>query len=61
MSHARFGAILGLALGAIWAFRGILWALLAAALALVGFLIGLVLSGRVDVAKYLPETDRSSN
>lgn len=53
MTIARFGTLVGLAIGAIWVFGGFTGALLAGALAAVGFLIGLMVEGRVDVTEYL--------
>lgn len=53
MTTTRFGTFVGLAIGAIWAFAGFGDALLAAALAAVGFLVALIVEGRVDVTEYL--------
>ena len=53
MTNARFGTIVGLALGAIWVFGGFSGAVLAGVLAAVGFVIGLLVEGRVDVTEYL--------
>jgi uncharacterized membrane protein len=53
MTTARFGTFVGLAIGAIWVFAGFTDALLAGVLAAVGFLIGLMVEGRVDVTEYL--------
>lgn len=53
MTVARFGTIVGIAIGAIWVFGGFTGALLAGVLAAVGFVIGLMVEGRVDVTDYL--------
>ena len=53
MTIARFGTFVGLAIGAIWVFGGFTGALLTVALAAVGFFIGLLAEGRVDVTEYL--------
>lgn len=53
MTTTRFGALVGLALGAIWVFAGFGAAMLAAGLTAIGFLVGLVLEGRIDLAEYL--------
>lgn len=53
MTIARFGALVGLAIGAVWVFGGFTGALLAGALAAAGFLVGLLVEGRVDVTEYL--------
>ncbi len=49
MSTTRYATLLGLALGAVWAFTGIDGALLAGALAAIGFAIALVIEGRISV------------
>ncbi len=41
--------IIGLVVGAMWAITGLAGAALTLALALVGFVIGLALDGRIDV------------
>jgi hypothetical protein len=53
VSTSRFGILLGLVIGGVWAFTGFGGALLTAALATVGFLVALVVEGRVDVTDYL--------
>jgi len=49
MSTTRFATVIGLALGAVWAFTGIDGALIAGALAAIGFAIALVMEGRISV------------
>lgn len=53
MTTARFGTLVGLAIGAVWVFAGFTSALLVAALAAVGFVAALMIEGRVDVTEYL--------
>jgi hypothetical protein len=53
MTTTRFATVLGLVIGAIWALTGFPGALLTAALAGVGYLVALVLEGRIDVTDYL--------
>lgn len=53
MNISRFGTLIGLAIGVVWVFGGFTSALLAGALAAVGFFIGLLVEGRVDVTEYL--------
>jgi hypothetical protein len=59
MTTTRFATVLGLVIGAIWALAGFSGALLTAALAGVGFLVALVLEGRVDITDYLGHRHRS--
>lgn len=49
MSTTRYATLIGLALGAVWAFTGIDGALIAGALAAIGFAIALVMEGRISV------------
>lgn len=53
MSTPALGAIIGLALAAIWAIAGLWWVLLAVVLAGIGFIIGLVADGRLDLTRFL--------
>ncbi len=53
MPATQFGTVVGLALGAIWGFLGAGYALLAAVLATVGFVVALVVQGRVDLTDFL--------
>lgn len=53
MHATRFGTLVGLAIGAIWVFGGFAGAMLTAALAAIGFLVALMVEGRVDVTQYL--------
>lgn len=53
MSMTRFGIVVGLAIGAVWTFGGFTGALLTAALGAVGFLVVLILEGRIDITEYL--------
>ncbi|MGH8930282.1 MAG: hypothetical protein ACRDZO_06520 [Egibacteraceae bacterium] len=52
MSTPRFGALIGLALGAIWAVAGLDGAALAGFLSLVGYVIVLIREGRVDLTRF---------
>jgi predicted MFS family arabinose efflux permease len=61
MSTARFATLIGLALGAVLALsEDFGWTLAAALLTAVGFLVGLVLEGRIDISN-LSRSDRESN
>lgn len=53
MTITRFGTLVGLAIGVVWVFAGFTGALLTAALAAVGFLVALMVEGRLDVTEYL--------
>ncbi|MGH9183531.1 MAG: DUF2273 domain-containing protein [Acidimicrobiales bacterium] len=53
MGTTRMGTIIGLTLGAVWAIAGFAGAALAAALAGLGYLVGAVIEGRIDVIDYL--------
>lgn len=52
MSVSQFLTLVGLALGAIWAFEGFGAAALAAFLAAVFYVVGLVLEGRLDLGQF---------
>lgn len=58
MTTLRFGMLVGLAIGAVWALTGWRGALLTTALAVVGTLVALVVEGRVDVTEYLGHSHR---
>lgn len=62
MSTPRFGAVIGLSLGAIWAVAEFEGAVLAGFLSAVGYVTVLVIQGRVDVRRLLrhDEDSRSS-
>lgn len=53
MSTPAIGALIGLGLAAIWALAGGWWVLLALVLAALGFTIGLVVDGRLDLTRFL--------
>jgi hypothetical protein len=53
MTITRFGTIVGLVVGAVWAVAGFTGALLTAGLGAVGFVLALVVEGRVDITEYL--------
>ena len=53
MSASHIGAVVGLTLGAIWALAGFTGALIAGALAIVGYLAGRVVTGQLDLTDYL--------
>jgi hypothetical protein len=61
MTTTRFATAVGLALGAVWALAGFDGMLVAAALAVVGFLVGLVLDGRIDVTEFLGHRHRDES
>jgi hypothetical protein len=47
------GALIGLALGAIWALAGFGYMLLAGLLAAAGYVVGLILRGDVDLNEWI--------
>lgn len=49
----RFGTAVGLVIGAVWALAGFTGAVLTAVLGAVGYVVALMLQGRVDVTEYL--------
>jgi hypothetical protein len=53
MSTTRYATVLGLAIGAVWAFTGFAGAVLAALATAVGFLVGQVVTGHIDVYEYV--------
>jgi hypothetical protein len=53
VSTPRFGALIGLALGAIWALADLEGAVVAGFLAAVGYYAPSVLAGRVDLSRFL--------
>jgi fructose-specific phosphotransferase system IIC component len=53
MSTSRFGLAVGIAIGAIWAMAGFAGAVVAAFLAAVGYVVGQVVEGRVDLTEFL--------
>lgn len=53
MSTPRLAALVGLALGAIWAFSDFESAVLAGLLAAVGCVIALVVQGRIDLTQLI--------
>lgn len=53
MSKAQLGTLIGFALGAVWAIAGFPGAVLTAFLAGLGFFVGQVVEGRVDLTEYL--------
>lgn len=57
MALTRFGTAIGLAIGAVWAIAGFTGAALTAALAGMGYIVGAVLEGRIDVIDYLGRRD----
>lgn len=58
MSTTRFGALIGLAEGAIWVFEGFAAAVLVGVLTAVGAVAALVVEGRLDLAEYLGHRHR---
>lgn len=49
MTASRFATLVGLALGAVWAFEGFGDFIIAGIVTAVGFIVGLVLEGRIDI------------
>lgn len=49
MTASRFATLVGLALGAVWGLGGFGDFVIAAIATAVGFIVGLVLEGRIDV------------
>ncbi len=50
MSTSRYATLIGLALGAVWGLsESFRWMLAAALLTAIGYLVGLVLEGRIDI------------
>lgn len=57
MFTPRFTMLIGLAIGAVWAIAGIEGALITAAMAAVGLLVGLVLSQGLDLSELTRRDD----
>jgi hypothetical protein len=53
LTTARYLTVIGLVIGAIWAFTGAEGALLAGACAVAGLLVALVIEGRIDLSDVL--------
>lgn len=53
LTTPMLGALIGLALGAIWAFAGFGYMVLAGLLAAAGYLVGLVVRGDVDLNDWI--------
>lgn len=53
MRNVRFWIIIGLVVGAVWAFTGVDGALITLGLGAVGFLIGLVIEQGIDLRDVL--------
>ena len=53
MSTPALGVLVGLAVTAIWAFAGFGWVLLAAVLSGLGWTVGMVAEGRLDLTRFL--------
>ncbi|MEX2626577.1 MAG: hypothetical protein WD225_06815 [Ilumatobacteraceae bacterium] len=53
MRNLRFWIVVGLVVGAVWAFTGVDGALLTLGLGAVGFLVGLVIEQGVDLREVL--------
>jgi hypothetical protein len=49
MSTTRYATLIGLTLGAIWAISAFRYVIIAALLAAGGYLVGLVLEGRIGI------------
>lgn len=55
MNNFRFWIIIGLVVGAVWAFTGVEGALLTLGLGAVGFLVGLVIDQGVNLREVLSQ------
>jgi hypothetical protein len=51
MKASTWGLVIGLVLGAVWAFDGFAGALLTAFVATIGFTVGKVVQGELDLAQ----------
>lgn len=58
MKTPVFGAWIGLALGAIWALEGFGDAVLAGVITAIGYFIGLVLRGDIDLSQFTSQRGR---
>lgn len=58
MTTARYLTLIGLAIGAVWAFTGAEGAAIAGACAAVGLLVALVLEGRIDLSDVFANRER---
>jgi len=61
MSTSRFAIIVGLVIGAVWAFTGFDGALVTGLLGLIGYLIALVVQGQIDITDPFGQRDRNSS
>ena len=61
MQTPVIGLFVGLALGAVLAFSGFSDFVLVAAAAVIGFLVGKVLDGQIDLTEYLGAARRRSS
>lgn len=57
MSIQRFCLLVGLAIGAVWAVSGVSGAAIAAGLAVVGLLVGALLTQGVDLSAFASRRD----
>lgn len=53
MTNTQFGTLIGLFIGAVWAFAGLDGAVVTALLAGLGALIAAIVTGRLDLTEYL--------
>jgi hypothetical protein len=60
MTTPRFATIVGLVIGAVWAFTGFYGALLTGLLGGVGYLLALVVQGQLDLSDPFGNRDRQT-
>ncbi|OQO94631.1 DUF2273 domain-containing protein [Saccharomonospora piscinae] len=59
MTRAYMGTLVGVAFGLAWAFGGFGQMLIVVFVALIGYVVGKVLDGDIDVYRFVPERRQS--
>lgn len=59
MTRAHIGTLVGLAFGLSWAFGGFGHLLIVLFVTLIGYVIGKVLDGDIDLSRYVPDRHQS--